>query len=89
MSVKLIREALGHHVETLGRAKDGTVIVRRSFFYTSGGSAEKFASIVTGRLQQANVAAKVIDQGEVWKPFRGGATVANSSHWWAKIELTS
>lgn len=89
MSVKQIREALGTHVETVGKNKDGAIVVRRGFFYTNGGSAEKFAAMVTSRLQAANVAAKVTDQGEVWKPFRGSASTAQSSHWWAKIEVAA
>lgn len=87
MSIKQIREALGTHVETVGKSKDGKIIVRRGFYYTNGGSAEKFAAMVASRLQAANVPAKVVEQGEQWKPFRGSATTANSSHWWAKIEV--
>lgn len=31
--------------------------------------------------------AKIVDCGEVWKTFRGGSTVANSSHWFVKFTL--
>lgn len=89
MSIKQIRDALSHHVETVGKSKDGKIVVRRGFYYTNGGSAEKFAAMVTSRLQAAGVPAKVVDQGEQWKAFRGSATTAQSSHWWAKIEVNA
>lgn len=63
--------------------KDGVFTVRRGFFYSHGGSAEKFAE----RVKSAIPNATILDCGEVWKPFRGGASVANSSHWWVKFSL--
>lgn len=63
--------------------KNGVFTVRRSFFYTSGGSAEKFAE----RVLVAFPTAVILDKGEVWKAFRGGSTVAQGSHWFVKFTI--
>lgn len=82
--IKKIREAV--HVDSVGRRKDGCVVVRRGFFYRHGGSAELFAEKVTTALEKNNINAHVIDSGEVWKAFSGGATVANRRYWFVVLE---
>jgi len=70
--------------------KDNVLTIRRGFFYTHGGTAEKFAASKVPALIAAVPEAefKVIDSGEQWKPFRGGDSVAKGSHWWVKIKIT-
>lgn len=61
--------------------KNGVFTVRKEFFY-------KFGKNVGSCIEQIlNVFpdAKIIEYDEVWKPFRGGASVANSSHWYVKF----
>jgi hypothetical protein len=67
------------------RRKDGVIVLRRAFFYRHGGTAEKFADRVREAFVKYNIPAKVINSGEVWKPFRGGATVASQSHWFVEV----
>lgn len=65
---------------------DGTVAftVRRGFFYTNGRTAAHFAEIV--KIALPNV--RIIDSGEVWRPFRGGASTAQQSHWFVTFTET-
>lgn len=63
--------------------KNGVYTIRKGFFYTNGFTAEKLAE----RVLEAYPEAKILDKGEVWKPFRGGASVAASSHWFVKFTL--
>ncbi len=81
--IKKIREAVCE--DSISRRKDGCIVVRREFFYKHGGTAESFAAKVTAALKEKNVSAHVVDSGEVWKPFRGGASTANSSHWFVVL----
>jgi hypothetical protein len=30
---------------------------------------------------------RIIDSGEQWKPFRGGDTLKQGSHWWVKFSI--
>jgi hypothetical protein len=63
--------------------KNGVFTVRRGFFYTGGTTA---ANLVE-RVKSAFPAATIIDSGETRKEFKGGASVANQSHWWVKFSL--
>ena len=71
--------------ESISKRKDGTVIIRRGFFYRNGYTAERFAEYIHKALATAGLSATIVDQGEIWKPFRGGGTVANSSHWFVAL----
>lgn len=83
--IKQIREKTAGLVDTVGRTKDGHIMVRRSFFYTHGRTASDFAKTIEHSLRPMNVS--VVDFGEQWKAFSGGASVAQGSHWWAKVKV--
>ncbi len=84
-TIAKVREALHRVADTVGRKKSGELIARREFFYTHGYTAERFAADIKGRLERAGFTVSLGDSGEVWKPFRGGATTAQSSHWYAEF----
>ena len=65
--------------------RSGVFTVRREFFYTHGKTAQDFADRVAAELQEAGYKIDVVDKGEKWAAFRGGASTANSSHWWVKF----
>ena len=83
MKMKEIKERLEGIVDTVGKNKAGRYVARRGFFYTHGFSGEQFAA----KIEAALPGAKMIDCGEVWKDFRGGASVASQSHFWAEFEV--
>lgn len=80
MSSKELKEKTG--VDTVSKKGD-VYTVRKEFFYTGGKSATDLAN----RVLAAFPDAKIVDKGETWKPFKGGASTANSSHWWVKFTL--
>lgn len=63
--------------------KNGVFTVRRGFFISGGFSADAYAA----KVLNAFPTATIVDKGEVWKPFRGGASVAQQSHWFVKFTL--
>jgi len=75
-----IKDAVG--ADTISK-KNGIITVRKSFFYTHGYTAEQFAD----RVKQHFPNAQIVSLDEVWKDFRGGATVANQSHWRVDFRL--
>lgn len=83
--LKQVREKTAGLVDTVGRTKDGHIMVRRGFYYTHGNTAADFALSVTQALRPLN--AQVVDFGEQWKSFSGGQSVAQGSHWWAKVKV--
>ena len=72
-------------------SKRGDVFTaRKGFFYTSGKTAEDFAQSIESQVKQIfrnRKIAVIEDSGEVWKPFRGGATISQSSHWFVKFRV--
>lgn len=65
-------------------SKKGDVItVRRGFYYRMGKTAQMYVNHVLEKYPDVHI----IDSGEHWAPFRGGASVANSSHFYVKFTL--
>lgn len=55
--------------------------IRRGFFYRFGGSSK----IYEDGVKKAFPNATILDSGEHNAPFRGGASLRNSSHWFVKF----
>jgi hypothetical protein len=80
MTLKQLREKLSADTYSL---KNGIFTVRRGFFYTGGRTSEDFAQAVSAALPSATI----VEHGEVWKAFRGGASTAQQSHWFVKFQV--
>jgi hypothetical protein len=85
VTVKQVRAALQSNVDSVGKNKVGGIVVRRGFFYRNGMSCEKFTAQVQALLTKAGLEFKIVRDGEHYAPFRGGATTAQSSHWYVEI----
>ncbi len=57
--------------------------VRRGFYYSFGETADKYVQGV----KKAFPNAAILDSGEFNAPFRGGAPIQKSSHWFVKFTL--
>lgn len=82
MTSAMVRDKLLGYVDTVSLRK-GVFTARRGFFYTHGFTADAFARTIERHVPGATV----LDSGMVWKAFRGGATVAEGSHFWAKFTV--
>lgn len=60
---------------------------RQEFFYTNGYTSEKWAANISDQLMKLGFGVLVLDHGEVWKPFRGGASTRTSSHWYVTVSI--
>lgn len=69
-------------VSTISK-RNGVYTARKEFFYTNGYTA----SMLADKIRAAYPAAKILETAEIWKPFRGGASTANSSHWLVRFTL--
>lgn len=74
-------------VDQLSRDSEGNLVFRKGFYYTFGDSADTFADRISNKLNELNIPHTIIDRGQVWKPFKGGATIKNQSHWWVKVKV--
>lgn len=77
-TLKEIREKLDFDTYSV---RNGVFTVRKEFFYTHGVTAEHHVKKVLSVFPDA----KIVDCGEVWKPFRGGESTANNSHFFVKF----
>lgn len=75
--------------DSVGKNKNGEYVFRREFFYTHGFTSEKWAAKVSAALTADGRAHRVTEHHEVWKPFRGGASTAQSSHWAAHVKFVN
>ena len=63
--------------------KNGVYLLRWQFFYKMGKTVETHRQLVLSAYPDATI----IDSGEIYKAFRGGSSVANSSHWFVRFTL--
>jgi siroheme synthase (precorrin-2 oxidase/ferrochelatase) len=87
VTLKQVKEALGHSVDQVSKLKNGNVMVRKGYFYRNGMDDVKFNNIVANALQKNGIPVNVIDFGDHWAAFNGGATVARSSHFYVELAV--
>ena len=63
--------------------RGGEFTIRNGFFYTHGMSSEKLVE----RLKQVVPTATISDHGQIDKPFKGGGTTAQNSHFYVKFKV--
>lgn len=87
MKLNELREVLGiHDPEALTKYR-GVYTYRVGFFYTFGRDHRKVRDDLVAAFNKANIDAVILDSGEQWKPFRGGDTLKQGSHWWVKFQI--
>jgi len=85
VTIKQVRLALDATADSIGKNKVGAIVIRRGFFYRNGMSCTKFTEQVDTALKAAGLEFTIVRDGEHYAPFRGGASVANQSHWYVEI----
>lgn len=82
-----VREILLDSVDSVGKNKDGNIVVRRGYFYRNGQDSGTFAENIKSRLIEGNLNVALVGCSDNWKPFRGGAPVAQQSHFAAEFKI--
>ena len=67
--------------------RDGTLVFRKGFFYRNGCNSSNYANSVSKKLTEAGIPHVILDDYEIWKVFKGGASVKNQSHWGVVVKL--
>ena len=85
---KTARQVLADLVpDTMSVNKRGNLILRWSFFYTFGRTAQRYVTAVTAELTKHGIPHTIVAGGQVWKDFRGAASVAQQSHFYVEVKL--
>ena len=75
------------HPDTATTKHGGNLLFRWEFFYRHGQTPKGYVMKINTLLESHGITdVKIIDDGEVWKPFNGGASTARSSHFYVEIE---
>jgi hypothetical protein len=85
VTVKQVKDALGTTGSKVSKLKNGNVMVRRGYFYRNGMDDVMFNNLVANALKKAGVPVNVVDFGDHWAAFSGGATLARSSHFYVEL----
>ena len=64
--------------------RGGVYTYRKMFFYTNGQTAQSHAD----KIKRIYPDCTILEQEEIWKPFRGNAPLARSSHFMVKFAFT-
>ncbi|MCK9574655.1 MAG: hypothetical protein WC979_00285 [Candidatus Pacearchaeota archaeon] len=86
MAAKFTIETLeekGIYPDILSKTRKGTFIARWEFYYTHGNTAEKYAAAIKNQFPDA----VIVNTEKIWKPFRGDATVKQSSHFLVEFKI--
>jgi hypothetical protein len=91
-SVAKVRKALeapgsSMYPDSIGKNKDGHIVVRKGFYYKHGRSAEAQTAKIKRALDDAGIKHTIVKDGEHNAPFRGGASVGRQSHFYTHIKL--
>jgi hypothetical protein len=86
-AVGQVKKAVGHAADTVGKTKNGTVMVRKGYFYRCGSTASSVAARISTLLTEAGVAHRIEDSGDHWAPFVGKGSVARNSHFYVEITV--
>lgn len=78
-----VKDLVGIPHTTLSKNKKGNYIIRQAFYYSNGRSEHIIEAALLNKYPTANVVGK----GKKLTPFRGGATVANQSHYWVEFNF--
>ncbi len=78
MTVKQIKENIMADEVTYSK---GVFTARTGFFYQSGRSVQNLIE----RVKEVVPNATILESGEQYRQFRGGASLRTSSHWFVKF----
>ena len=86
-AVKKLHTDGGLNADDMSRnLKDGTITLHRGFFYRHGKDSQSFANEISKKLTDAGVHHTVVNHGEVDKPFKGGGSTKQNSHFHVTIK---
>jgi hypothetical protein len=82
----LQRDGKFGNVDSISAKKNGEIVFRRGYFYRDGMAEGKFMDSIDHQLKDAGIEFTMVDWGDHWAPFNGGATLARSSHFFVVIK---
>ncbi len=82
MKANEVAALIGCSEENVTKSKN-VFTYRIGFFYKHGNTSLTIADRVKAKIPHATI----VDHGEIYKAFNGGAPLKKSSHWWVKFTV--
>jgi len=86
LTLKQVREIIDFTAGSVAKNKEGNFVARKGYFYRMGSTAEKFAETIRSRFAAKGINIEIVNSGDHWAPFRGGASLARSSHFYVEFK---
>ena len=87
---KRVEEAFDYPSDgEISRKRDGSghFRFRDGYFYRPAGGEEAYANRVSAYLTKAGFNHTIVETGDHWATFKGGASLAKSSHLWVDVSI--
>lgn len=84
--LKTIKENVS--CDQVSKTKNGTLIFRQSYYYKMNRTADTFKHSISVQLSNLGLSFEVLNKGDIWKPFKGGASVKAQSHFYVEVKIS-
>lgn len=86
ITAKLLKD----HIITdmISKKRNGNFLFRKGYYYSHGMTASSYADKISEQLKKEGFTHGVIDFGDHWAAFKGGAPLQSQSHFWVEINVT-
>ena len=88
MSKSIIAQIKNHvHADMVSRKRNGNILIRKGYFYRGKQDEYSFADSIIKQLTAIGITAKVVEAGDHWAAFNGGAPLTRQSHFYVELAV--
>lgn len=74
--------------DSIGKTGDGNIVIRQGYYYRYGYTEDDLVARVRAALiKRDDIEFQILKSGDHWAAFRGGASLASSSHWYVIVKV--
>jgi len=77
------------NADQISKDREGNFVFRQGYYYRNGMDSSKFAGRIDKELTQVGIPHEIVGDGDHWAAFKGGAKVAQQSHFWVKVRISN
>jgi hypothetical protein len=88
---KLIKDnKINFRADMISKDREGNYVFRKGYFYRpSKMDPADWAEMISQKMKELGIDNTVIESDDIWKPFKGGASLKAQSHYLAKIRVNN
>lgn len=73
------------NADQVSRLRNGNIMIRKGYFYRGKQDQFSFAKEIKEQLALHEIKAEMVNCGDHWASFKGGASVSKQSHFWVEL----